>query len=42
MIAGVGHVVANAYYTAGGERDGSGIAFKVFKAKKKIDGTREE
>ena len=43
MIAGVGHVVANAYYTAGGDKaDGSGIGFKVLKAKKKIDGTREE
>ncbi|PBC19605.1 VWA domain-containing protein [Mesorhizobium sp. WSM4307] len=43
IIAGVGHVVANAYYTAGGDKaDGSGIGFKVVKAKKKIDGTREE
>jgi Ca-activated chloride channel family protein len=43
MIAGVGHVVANAYYTAGGDKaDGSGIGFKVLKAKKKIDGTRDE
>ncbi|MDX8527836.1 VWA domain-containing protein [Mesorhizobium sp. MSK_1335] len=43
IIAGVGHVVANAYYTAGGDKaDASGIGFKVVKAKKKIDGTREE
>lgn len=43
IIAGVGHVVANAYYTAGGDKaDGSGIGFKVVKAKKKIDGTRDE
>jgi Ca-activated chloride channel family protein len=43
MIAGVGHVVANAYYTAGGDKaDGSGIGFKIVKAKKKIDGTRDE
>ncbi|MES0198015.1 VWA domain-containing protein [Mesorhizobium sp. M0011] len=43
MIAGVGHVVANAYYAAGGDKaDGSGIGFKVLKAKKKIDGTRDE
>ncbi|PTE11312.1 vWA domain-containing protein [Mesorhizobium helmanticense] len=43
IIVGVGHVVANAYYTAGGDKaDGSGIGFKVLKAKKKIDGTREE
>lgn len=43
IIVGVGHVVANAYYTAGGDKaDGSGVGFKVLKAKKKIDGTREE
>ncbi|ESZ18247.1 vWA domain-containing protein [Mesorhizobium sp. L48C026A00] len=43
IVVGVGHVVANAYYIAGGDKaDGSGIGFKVFKAKKKIDGTRQE
>ncbi|OBQ62633.1 vWA domain-containing protein [Mesorhizobium erdmanii] len=43
IIAGVGHVVANAYYTAGGDKaDGSGIGFRVVKAKMKIDGTRDE
>lgn len=43
VIAGVGHVVANAYYAAGGDKaDGSGIGFKVVQAKKKIDGTRDE
>jgi Ca-activated chloride channel family protein len=43
FIVGVGHVVANAYYIAGGDKaDGSGIGFKVFKARKKIDGTRQE
>ncbi|RUU71598.1 hypothetical protein EOD03_32410, partial [Mesorhizobium sp. M7A.T.Ca.TU.009.01.1.2] len=43
MVAGVGHVVANAYYAAGGDKaDGSGVGFKVLKAKKKIDGTRDE
>lgn len=43
MIVGVGHVVANAYYAAGGDKaDGSGVGFKIFKAKKKVDGTREE
>ncbi|KAA3450251.1 hypothetical protein C7I87_11375 [Mesorhizobium sp. SARCC-RB16n] len=43
IIVGIGHVVANAYYTAGGDKaDGSGIGFKVLKAKKKIDGTRDE
>lgn len=43
IIAGVGHVVANAFYTAEGDRvDASGIAFQVVKAKKKIDGSRED
>ncbi|RWK78420.1 MAG: VWA domain-containing protein, partial [Mesorhizobium sp.] len=43
IVVGVGHVVANAYYIAGGDKaDGSGIGFKVFKAKKKVDGTRQE
>ncbi|MCV3205531.1 VWA domain-containing protein [Mesorhizobium sp. YC-39] len=43
IIVGVGNVVANAYYTAGGDKaDGTGVGFKVLKAKKKIDGTREE
>ncbi|CCV11794.1 VWA domain-containing protein [Mesorhizobium sp. STM 4661] len=43
IVVGVGHVVANAYYTAGGDKaDGTGVGFKVLKAKKKIDGTREE
>ncbi|MEI9426435.1 vWA domain-containing protein [Mesorhizobium sp. Cs1299R1N3] len=43
IIVGVGHVVANAYYAAEGDKaDGSGIGFKVLKAKKKIDGTRDE
>ncbi|TGT87595.1 MULTISPECIES: VWA domain-containing protein [unclassified Mesorhizobium] len=43
IIVGVGHVVANAYYAAGGDKaDGSGVGFKVLKAKKKIDGTRDE
>lgn len=43
IIVGVGHVVANAYYTAGGDKaDGSGIGFKIVKANKKIDGTRDE
>ncbi|MBZ9698615.1 vWA domain-containing protein [Mesorhizobium sp. CO1-1-9] len=43
IIVGVGHVVANAYYVAGGDKaDGSGTGFKVLKAKKKIDGTRDE
>ena len=41
IIVGVGHIVANAYYIAGGDKvDGSGIGFQVVKAKKKIDGSR--
>ncbi|MDW6025101.1 VWA domain-containing protein [Mesorhizobium sp. BAC0120] len=43
IIVGVGHVVANAYYTAGGDKvDAGGLAFQVVKAKKKIDGSRED
>ncbi|UCI07270.1 vWA domain-containing protein [Mesorhizobium sp. B1-1-8] len=42
VIVGVGHLVVNAFYTAGGDKaDGSGIGFEIVKAKKKIDGTRE-
>jgi Ca-activated chloride channel family protein len=42
VIVGVGHVVVNAYYTAGGDKaDGSGVGFEIVKAKKKIDGTRD-
>ena len=43
IIVGVGHVVANAFYVAGGDKvDVGGLTFHVVKAKKKIDGTREE
>jgi len=43
VIVGVGHAVVNALYAAGGDRVGSGNMFtRIFKAKKKIDGTREE
>ncbi|HEY4192393.1 MAG TPA: hypothetical protein VGM46_07075, partial [Mesorhizobium sp.] len=43
IVVGVGHVVANAYYVAGGEKaDSSGVGFKVFKAEKTGDGTREQ
>ena len=43
IIVGVGHVVANAYYTAGGDKvDAGGLTFQVVKAKKKIDGSRED
>ena len=43
MIVGVGHVVINAFYTAGGDKaEGSGVGFQIYKAKKKTDGTRDE
>jgi Ca-activated chloride channel family protein len=43
IVVGVGHLVANAYYTQGGDKvDTGGLAFQVVKAKKKIDGTRED
>jgi Ca-activated chloride channel family protein len=43
VIVGVGHVVFNAYYIAGGDRaDSSGLGFEIVKAKKKIDGSRDD
>jgi Ca-activated chloride channel family protein len=43
VIVSVGHVVANAFYTAGGDKvEASGVAFQVVKAQKKIDGSRED
>lgn len=43
VIVGVGHAAVNALYAAGGDRVDSGNMFtRIFKAKKKIDGTREE
>ena len=43
IIVGVGHVVANALYAAGGDKvDACGLTFQVVKAKKKIDGSRED
>ena len=43
LIIGVGHLTANAVYAEGGDRvtDG-GLSFDVKKAKKKIDGTRDD
>jgi Ca-activated chloride channel family protein len=42
VIVGVGHVVLNAFYIAGGDKaDSSGLGFEIVKAKKKIDGTRD-
>jgi Ca-activated chloride channel family protein len=43
VVVGVGHVVVNALYAEGGEKvEASGLDIKVFKAKKKIDGSREQ
>ena len=43
IIVGVGHVVANAFYVAGGDKvDACGPDLPVVKAKKKIDGSRED
>ncbi|MCA0278591.1 MAG: VWA domain-containing protein [Proteobacteria bacterium] len=43
VVAGVGRVVVNALYAQGGEKvDASGLDVKIFKARKKIDGTREQ
>ncbi|WP_421914435.1 vWA domain-containing protein [Mesorhizobium sp.] len=42
VIVGVGNINVNAFYVAGGDKaDGSGIDFQIVKAKKGIDGTRE-
>jgi Ca-activated chloride channel homolog len=41
IIAGVGHVVFNAFYVEGMRVDDSGTAFTVSKAAKKIDGSRD-
>jgi Ca-activated chloride channel family protein len=42
VVVGVGHVVANAYYVEGMKVDDSGLAVRVYKAAKRIDGTRED
>jgi len=43
VIVGVGHIVANAFYTQGGDKvDNGSLTFQVVKAKKKIDGTRDD
>lgn len=43
VVVGVGHVLVNALYAEGGEKvDASGLDVKIYKAKKKIDGTREQ
>jgi Ca-activated chloride channel family protein len=43
IVAGVGHLVANAYYTQGGDKvDHGSLTFQVVKAKAKIDGSRDD
>jgi Ca-activated chloride channel family protein len=43
IIVGVGKAVTNAYYTAGGEKVDSGdLSWKIFKAKKNLDGSRDQ
>jgi len=43
IIVGVGKAVANAVYSAGGEKVDSGdLSWRVFKAQKKLDGSREQ
>jgi Ca-activated chloride channel family protein len=42
IVVGVGRVVANAYYVPGMKVDAGGLAVRIFKAAKRIDGTRED
>ncbi|MEO5321807.1 VWA domain-containing protein [Mesorhizobium sp. CC13] len=43
IVAGVGRVVVNALYAQGGDKvDAGGLDVKIYKARKKIDGTREQ
>lgn len=43
IVVGVGHVVANALYAAGGDRVEDGMLFtRIVKAKTNIDGSRED
>jgi Ca-activated chloride channel family protein len=43
VVLGIGSVVVNAFYTQGGEKvEASGLDVKLFKAKQKIDGSREQ
>ncbi|WP_269933344.1 vWA domain-containing protein [Aminobacter sp. HY435] len=43
IVAGVGRVVVNALYAPGGDKvDAGGLDVKIYKAKKKIDGTRDQ
>ena len=42
MIVGVGKAKANAFYTQGGEKAETDVSWKVYKAAKKLDGTRDQ
>ncbi len=43
IVVGVGRVVANAVYTAGGDKvEATGVAFNIVRAAKKIDGSRQD
>jgi Ca-activated chloride channel family protein len=42
IVVGVGRAVTNAYYVEGMKVDAGGLAINLFKAAKRIDGTREE
>lgn len=42
IVVGVGRVVANAEYVPGMKVDAGGLAVRVFKATRRIDGTRED
>jgi Ca-activated chloride channel homolog len=42
VVVGVGHVVANAHYVEGMKVEDGALAVRVFKAAKRIDGTRED
>ena len=43
IVLGIGSVVVNAFYAQGGEKvDASGLDVKIFKARKKVDGSRQQ
>lgn len=42
IIVGVGKAKANAFYTQGGEKAENDVNWKVYKAAKKLDGTRDQ
>ena len=43
LVVGVGHVTVNALYATGGEKvEASGLDVKIFKAQKRLDGSREQ